>query len=138
MPHRPGKARVRTELLALVRDIPFGHVASADMLASKLGLPPPMVATMLSQLAEDKRDVVPWHRVVAKGGAIGRGPHRERQFARLVQEGVVVSPAGVVQDLPRVMTRTFDGPIRAKQSQPDALPQPAKPGGQSRGMKSRP
>ena len=75
------------------------------MLALKLGVPPPLVATMLSQLTEDEREIVPWHRVVAKGGAIGRGPHRERQFARLIQEGIVVSPAGIVQDLARVMTR---------------------------------
>ena len=40
--------------------------------------------------------------MVAKGGAIGRGPHRDAQFARLVREGVPVSPAGIVQDMARV------------------------------------
>jgi len=128
----------RAELLTLVGKIPPGRVASFDVLAESLGIPPPLVATILSQLTEDEREVVPWHRVVAKGGAIGRGPDRDRQFARLVREGVMVSPAGVVQDLPRVMTSGFGGRPMARQSQADRLPQPAVPGGRSRGMKSRP
>ena len=138
MPDGHGKARVRTKLLALVRDIPFGSVASVDTLALKLGVPPPLVATMLSQLTEEEREIVPWHRVVAKGGAIGRGPLRDRQFARLIEEGIVVSPAGIVQDLPRVMTPMLEGPKCANQGLPEARPQPARPGGRSRGMKSRP
>jgi methylated-DNA-protein-cysteine methyltransferase-like protein len=137
MPDPSGTARVRTKLLALVRGVPIGHVASADVLASMVGVPPPLVATMLSQLTEDERHNIPWHRVVAKGGAIGRGPHRDRLFAQLIRQGVAVSPAGVVQDLPRVMLLTIDAPSAANQTQ-DALPQPAKPGGRSRGMKSRP
>lgn len=138
MPDPSGTARVRTKLLALVRGVPLGRVASADVLASMLGVPPPLVATMLSELTEDERHNIPWHRVVAKGGAIGRGPHRDRQFAELVREGVAVSPAGVVQDLPRVMMTAIDAPGAANQTQSNALPQPAKPGGRSRGMKSRP
>ena len=126
----------RAELLTLVRKIPLGRVASFDVLAEKLGIPPPLVATILSQLIEDEREIVPWHRVVAKGGAIGRGAGRDQQFARLVREGVTVSPAGIVQDLPRVMTSNFS--VAARQSHVDTLPQPAIPGGRSRGMKSRP
>jgi methylated-DNA-protein-cysteine methyltransferase-like protein len=128
----------RAELLTLLRQIPSGQVASADALAANLGVPPALVMTLLSQLTEDEREVVPWHRVVARGGAIGRGPHRDQQFARLVREGVAVSPAGIVQDLPHVMMFAFDGPPAGKQVQADTPPQPPKPGGRSRGMKSHP
>jgi methylated-DNA-protein-cysteine methyltransferase-like protein len=128
----------RAELLMLVRKIPLGRLASADALAANLDVPPPLVLTILSQLTDDERDLVPWHRVVARGGAIGRGPHRDQQFARLMREGVMVSPAGIVQDLPHVMTFTFDGPTVGNQGCADTLPQPAKPGGRSRGMKSHP
>jgi len=132
----------RAELLNLVRSIPPGRVASVDVLAERLGVPPPLVQTILSQLTGDEREIVPWHRVVAKGGAIGRGPDRDQKFARLVREGVMVSPAGIVQDLPRVMIFAFEGrPVArpfAKEGQVDTLPQPAVPGGRSRGMKSRP
>ena len=69
-----------------MRDIPSArHIV--DMLALKLGVPPPVATCFM--LTEDEREIVPWHRVVAKGGAIGRGPLRDRQFARLSEEGIV-------------------------------------------------
>ncbi|WP_423415046.1 MGMT family protein [Hyphomicrobium sp. B1] len=125
---------VKAELLKLLRKIPLGLVASSDRLASELGVPAPLVVTLMGQLSEDERDLVPWHRVVAKGGAIGRGPHRDQQFARLVREGVTVSPAGIVQDLERHMISGFDD----KSLLAKAPAEPPKMGGRSRGMKDRP
>ncbi|MFA5958870.1 MGMT family protein [Hyphomicrobium sp.] len=128
----------KAELLKLLRKIPLGRVVSTDRLADEIGVPAPLVVTMLSQLGEDDRDFVPWHRVVARGGAIGRGPHRDQQFARLVREGVMVSPAGIVQDLPRYMILAFDGVSLPKNAAGDPSSEPQKPGGRSRGMKQRP
>ncbi|CCB64586.1 MULTISPECIES: MGMT family protein [unclassified Hyphomicrobium] len=125
---------VKAELLKLLRKIPLGRVASSDRLASELGVPAPLVVMLMGQLSEDERDLVPWHRVVAKGGAIGRGPHRDQQFARLVREGVMVSPAGIVQDLERHMISGFDD----KSLLAKAPEEPSKMGGRSRGMKDRP
>ncbi|MBS0251121.1 MAG: MGMT family protein [Proteobacteria bacterium] len=125
---------VKVELLKLLRKIPLGRVASSDGLASELGVSAPLVVTLMGQLSEDERDIVPWHRVVAKGGAIGRGPHRDQQFARLVREGVVVSPAGIVQDLERHMISSFDD----RPLPPKVTEEPPKTGGRSRGMKDRP
>lgn len=125
---------VKAELLKLLRKIPLGRVASSDGLAIELGVPAPLVMTLMGQLSEDERDFVPWHRVVAKGGAIGRGPHRDQQFARLVREGVLVSPAGVVQDLERQMISGFDD----RSLLTNAPEEPPKMGGRSRGMKDRP
>ena len=124
----------KAELLALVRKIPLGRVASVEAIAEAVGAPVAVVQTVLSQLDEDDRDVVPWHRVVAKGGAIGRGPHRDQQFARLVREGVTVSPAGIVQDLARQMLSALDD---ASLEQEAAVERP-EAGGRSRGMKQRP
>lgn len=125
---------VKAELLELLRKIPLGRVASSDGLASELGVPVSLVMTLMGQFSEDERDLVPWHRVVAKGGAIGRGPHRDQQFARLVREGVMVSPAGIVQDLARHMVAGFDDKsLLAKAPQ-----EPPRLGSRSRGMKDRP
>ncbi|MET0408278.1 MAG: MGMT family protein, partial [Hyphomicrobium sp.] len=107
---------------------------SVEAIAEAVGAPVAVVQTLLSQLDEDDRDVVPWHRVVAKGGAIGRGPHRDQQFARLVREGVTVSPAGIVQDLARQMLFALDD---ASLEQEAAVERP-EAGGRSRGMKQRP
>jgi methylated-DNA-protein-cysteine methyltransferase-like protein len=130
----PGKAN----LLTLLRTVPSGRVTTFDVLAEKLGQPPALVHLMLLGLTEDERDFAPWHRVVAKGGAIGRGLHRDQQFARLVREGVPVSPAGIVQDLSRVLVTTFDAQPPDRKPQPETPPEPPKSPNRSRGMKSRP
>jgi methylated-DNA-protein-cysteine methyltransferase-like protein len=124
----------KAQLLSLVRRIPLGRVASFEAIADELKIPAALVLTMLTQMGEDDRELVPWHRVVAKGGAIGRGPHRDQQFARLVREGVLVSPAGIVQDLPRHMISSFDEASLTATASPDV----PKPGNRSRGMKQRP
>ena len=59
MSERLGNARARAELLAMVRMVPFGRVASLDALALKLAVPLPLVVTMLSQLTGDERGIIP-------------------------------------------------------------------------------
>jgi methylated-DNA-protein-cysteine methyltransferase-like protein len=129
--------QAKSKFLTLLRCVPSGRVTTSDILADAIGIPPPVVHAMLTRLTEDERDLVPWHRVIAKGGAIGRGPHRDQQFARLVREGLPVSPAGIVQDLARVMTTTFDERPSEHQKPSDTSQAEApSPAGRSRGMKS--
>jgi methylated-DNA-protein-cysteine methyltransferase related protein len=135
----PASGRVKTEMLTVVRSIPPGSVVTLDRLADHLVVIPTLVATLLANLTSDERDVVPWYRVVAKGGAIGRGPHRDAQFAKLVREGVSVSPAGIVQDMGRVAVQDLDAPPAGttRKHEPSAHAQ-AVGLGRSRGMKDRP
>lgn len=127
----------KADLLTLVRNIPTGRVATYDALAEKLGEPPALIQSRLAHLSEDEREIVPWHRVVAKGGAIGRGAHRDQQFARLVREGVTVLPAGIVHDMPRFRVNA-DTLSSDRIAPPEPLPEPTGPLSRSRGMKSRP
>lgn len=129
--------RPKADLLALLRHIPLGRVTTAESLAGEIGIPVSLAATMLAQLTEDERDLVPWHRVVAKGGAIGRGLHRDQQFARLVREGVMVSPAGIVQDMARHLLGSLDA-ASLKNAMSIEPPPEGTPPGRSRGMKLRP
>jgi len=129
-------SRAKADVLALVRRIPASRVTTFDAIADACAMSARHVFHLLANLSEDEREFCPWHRVVAKGGAIGHGPHREAQFARLVREGVSVSPAGIVQDLARHVVHAF-----ARES--DAAPIPVAPapkpvGSRSRGMKERP
>ncbi|MBS0240012.1 MAG: MGMT family protein [Proteobacteria bacterium] len=130
-------SRPKADLLTLLRHIPLGRVTTAESLAGEIGIPAPLAATMLAQLTDDERDLVPWHRVVAKGGAIGRGLHRDQQFARLVREGVMVSPAGIVQDLARHLLVSLDAASLKSASRVEP-PAEGRPPGRSRGMKQRP
>jgi methylated-DNA-protein-cysteine methyltransferase-like protein len=129
--------RIRSEMLILVRAIPQGAVATVDLIAARLGVIPTLVSTLLANLTEDEREAAPWYRVVAKGGAIGRGPHRDAQFAKLVREGMQVSPAGIVQDMGCVAVTNFDPPSPKSAKGPDTTP-PQAPLSRSRGMKDRP
>ena len=133
--------RIKTDILKLVRDVPAGRITTYDAIGQHLGVTPRAVASLLSKLTEPEREMVPWHRVVAKGGAIGWGPMRDAQFANLVREGVTVSPAGVVHDVARVAIADLSQPQAAVtkplQTAPAAA-EPSKPLSRSRGMKDCP
>ena len=135
----PAHTLIKSKLLAALRSVPLGRVVTYETLAVSLASAPRLVETLLAQLSEDEREMVPWHRVLAKGGAIGRGPHRDQQFAKLVREGVMVSPAGIVQDMARVAVKDLMALPSGITKRPDAAPitGPA-PLSRSRGMKDRP
>lgn len=133
----PAERRIKGDLIGALRCVPSGHVTTFDAIAMHLKIPPRVIATLLAGLTETERELVPWHRAVAKGGAIGRGPNRDQQFARLVREGVSVSPAGVVQDISRVAIFNLDAPPSGVTRLPPAADHD-KPPNRSRGMKDRP
>lgn len=135
-------ARIKGDVLTLVRAIPKGRVATFDAIGKHLDVMPRHVAYILTKLTEPEREIVPWHRIVAKGGAIGCGSQRDQQFALLVREGVVVSPAGIVQDLARFAVAEFPPPVAGVPAngvtELQVAAPVANPGSRSRGMKDRP
>ncbi len=135
-PAQPVRGTVRGRMLAALRNVPAGRVTTADVIAAHIAASAAEVVTLLARLSEDEREATPWHRVVAKGGAIGRGPWRDTQFARLVREGVIVSPAGVVQEMGRVLICDLTQPPPVAPIGVPAAGTPQKP--RSHGMKDRP
>jgi methylated-DNA-protein-cysteine methyltransferase-like protein len=80
-------------ILAVIRDIPKGCVASYGQIAGLAGIPrgARQVGYVLRRLP-DGHDL-PWHRVVRSGGSIAFPPHSAHfaeQRARLEREGVSV------------------------------------------------
>ena len=128
---------IKAKLLAALRNVPAGRVVTSDTLAASLASNARLVETTLAQLSEDERDAVPWHRVVAKGGAIGWGPLRDAKFQRLIREGVSVSPAGIVQDMARSAVTGLSQQLPAAKDARDTAT-PLTPPSRSRGMKDRP
>ncbi len=123
----------RAALLALLEKIPAGRLATHGQIAAELRMMRPHVAALLQDLNDDERTSVPWHRVVADGGAIGRHKHRDAQMARLRAEGIAVAPAGIVDELSRRRIADFSAPGAAIERGP-ATAAPSR----SRGMKGRP
>lgn len=133
-----GLSRIKAKVFEAARAVPLGRVTTFDAIASHLDVPPALVSRIIASLTPDEREFAPWHRIVAKGGAIGWGPNRDAHFAKLIREGVPVSPAGVVQDMAARVTLNFDpesARIIAQPPPPAANPHPH---GRSRGMKDRP
>lgn len=128
-------ANIKARVLAALKLVPAGRVVTHDTLAVAVKVAPPAVATVLKSMSDDERQACPWHRAVAKGGAIGWGSLREQQFALLIREGVPVSPAGIVQDLARI---AITDATRAPQPEPPAAPDEHARQGRSRGMRRHP
>lgn len=95
-----GAARAR-RILAVVRRIPRGRVATYGQVAHVAGLPrhARLVGHTLHTLSDDSD--VPWHRVVAAGGRIALPSHNALdglQRALLELEGVTFRGARVAID----------------------------------------
>lgn len=129
--------QIKSRLCAALRNVPPGRVVTHDTLAALLSSNPRLIETTLAQLSDDEREALPWHRVVANGGAIGWGPLRDAKFQRLIREGVAVSPAGIVQD----MARSAVTDLSREQSVPEEAGETAAllaPRSRSRGIRDRP
>lgn len=105
---RAGPSPARAErILAVVRRIPRGRVATYGQIASLAGLPrnARLVGRVLSGLGDER---VPWQRVVnARGEVSARsqsGIEEDVQRAALEHEGVVVDDRGRI-DLARFQWR---------------------------------
>lgn len=122
--------RTLAQLAPLLAAVAPGCVVTHRMVASALGTTIPRVMQIVAGLAAHET-ALPWWRIVADGGAIGRLSHRDAQIEKLKAEGLLVSPAGIVQGLA--------GRIAGA---PDAGPFPVHSSGtapsRARGMKGKP
>jgi methylated-DNA-protein-cysteine methyltransferase related protein len=128
-------ARIKADVIAIVSKIPTGRLATHGAIGRHLSVVPRHVAYVLATLNEIERETVPWWRVVADGGAIGRHQRRDDQMQRLKREGCAVAPAGIVQDFRERVVADVTTPGAAMTPIPvTADGKPAR----SRGMKSHP
>lgn len=116
----PGRTSRTTRTLAkrmisgVIQIRKFATRSNRDMNANLRIITPAVmprhIATILANLDDEERDRVPWHRVVADGGAIGRHRHRDDQIARLRADGLPVSAAGIVGGMEAAMMTNLPKP----------------------------
>lgn len=126
-------ARINRDLLSLVARVPAGYVVTYRQIGDHLKVSPQHIANVVTGLDDDDRKKVPWWRVVADGGAIGRHPRRDEHFRRLVEEGNVLSPVGIVQDLAARRVPDIANPPK----EPRTVEAAMKPS-RARGMRDKP
>ena len=130
-------ARARKDLIALVGRIPCGWVAAIGDVSRQLATNQPHVAQLLAGLGGDGEADVPWWRVVADGGAVGRHPRRDEQIKLLKADGLLVSGAGIVQEMADRRIKDLSAPPSEPFARASDAPDGVRPA-RSRGMKSHP
>ena len=126
-------ARIKADVLAIALRIPAGRVATHKQIGTHLKVMPRHIAYIFATLDDTERETLPWWRVVADGGAVGRHLRRDEQMQRLRADGIVLSPVGIVQDLAE---RWIDG-IAALLAGRVKAPPPV-PKSRARGMRDKP
>lgn len=137
MPNPTSSARLRHDLIALLERIPRGWVAAIGDVSRHLGTFQPHLVQLLASIGGEGEQDVPWWRVVADGGAIGRHPRREEQISRLKADGLLVSGAGIVQEMAERRINNLAAPPNQAFAGPSATPGEVRPA-RSRGFKSHP
>ena len=126
-------ARIKSDVMAIAVRIPPGRVATHKQIGVHLKVMPRHVAYILATLDDADRETVPWWRVVADGGAIGRHLRRDEQLQRLRAEGIVLSPVGIVQDLAECWIDDVAAMLAGT-----LKPRPPRPRSRARGMRDKP
>lgn len=109
-----GKTPFSLKLIALIRAIPAGRVASYGGLARLAGSPRAARQVVRLLHSSSRRERLPWHRVVNREGRIGLRDFEgySEQKRRLELEGVAFGPQGNI-DMERFEWRPSPEEARA-------------------------
>jgi alkylated DNA nucleotide flippase Atl1 len=88
MPKSAAFIRIRNDVLAIVRAIPAGKLATCKAIGAHLDVMPRHVANILRMLSPQDTAVIPWHRVVSDTGPLARIFH-EYEVGGLVLSRVI-------------------------------------------------
>lgn len=91
MPPSDAFARIKADILAIIRSVPEGAVVTFTAIGAHLDVAPRHAAYILATLAGGQDEAFPWHRAVAADGALLSGPRGARQAVLLAAEGHVIT-----------------------------------------------
>lgn len=91
-------ARIKDDVIAITMAIPKRRIMTFKAIGDHLDVMPRHVAYILATLPDVLAKVVPWYRVVPKGGALGGAQHK-RQRQLLIAEGYILGESGNLIDL---------------------------------------
>jgi methylated-DNA-protein-cysteine methyltransferase-like protein len=129
MSKSPFFARIKADVLKIAAAVPEGRVVTFTDIGQHLDVVPRHVAYILATLTPEERAAVPWHRVIAASGQLGR-----RQFdAEGISQAEILNAEGIELDERERLTdlETLVVPVSAlhsgvsKQKRPADAPKPA-------------
>ncbi len=100
--------RIKTDVLTITKAIPAGKVTTYHSIGDYLYVVSRHVAYILTTLKDEEKHLVPWHRVVAKGGVISApNSYRARiQIEELKIEGIQFMNKNTIADFEEVFAET--------------------------------
>ena len=101
MPKSAAYARIKADILRIVVTIPEGRVATFGDIGRHLDVMPRHVAYILTMLSDEEKARIPWHRVVAEKGGLGKPKFNGfgiSQAELLASDGIEISVAGTVEE----------------------------------------
>jgi methylated-DNA-protein-cysteine methyltransferase related protein len=91
--------RIKEDVLAVVASIPKARITTFLAIGEHLDVMPRHIAYILTTLEDDKKAILPWHRVVGDGGALCKpklGADGISQAGLLTSEGIQLHDSAVV------------------------------------------
>jgi methylated-DNA-protein-cysteine methyltransferase related protein len=100
--------RIKTDVLTITKAIPPGKVTTYHSIGNYLYVVPRHVAYILTKLNDEEEDLVPWYRVVSKGGVISapNSFRAQRQVEELKIEGIKFINKNIIAHLDLVFIET--------------------------------
>ncbi len=138
MPRSDAFARIKADILAIIRAVPECAVVTFAAIGSHLDIAPRHAAYILATHAGGEDEAFPWHRAVAADGALLSGPRGSRQAVLLAAEGHAIT-RGKLDGLDAVVAiAALEHGVAKQVREPTPSPDdPAPPGGRA-GQASRP
>lgn len=132
MPRSAAFARIKADILAIIRSIPEGAVVTFAAIGAHLDIAPRHAAYILATLAGGEDEAFPWHRAVAADGALLSGPRGSRQAVLLAAEGHAIT-RGKLDGIEAVVAvaALHHGVVKQTREATPSPADPAPPGGRA-------
>jgi methylated-DNA-protein-cysteine methyltransferase related protein len=110
-------ARIKSNVIELIRRVPAGKLTSFAAIAALCDIDARQAAYLLATCADiDDDGEIPWHRAVSVDGALQKGKRRVAQAQRLhheghqIADGLIASPRWVRLGAAPKTARRLNGP----------------------------
>ncbi len=115
MPKSAAFIRIKADILRIVSAIPEGRIATYADIGRHLDVMPRHVAYILTMLGDEEKARIPWYRVVADGGRLGKlrtNGFGVSQAELLASEGLDLTEDGSVGEFEKrvVLPEALDPP----------------------------
>jgi methylated-DNA-protein-cysteine methyltransferase related protein len=126
MSNSPFFKRIKTDILQILKAVPFGRLVTFRDVGEHLDVMPRHVAYILAQLEGDEQASIPWFRAVADNGILSKPKFNDFGLSQrdlLIEEKHFIAPDGRILELAQkiIVISEINSGV-AKQTRPSNAP----------------